>query len=137
MFGNSRRNKIENDKITRCRIELSQYCCDIVYPQGKFNVFFDALPRVYCAATTVNGIYKIHSCLCHPGITRMYHYIRQRNLPFLLKDEKKMTSACAIYYEIKPKFFKPPIAVVLNLFIIADPLIIFQAIADHLTMGAG
>ena len=31
----------------------------------------------------------------------------------------------------------PSISVVLNLFIIADPLIIFQAIADPLTMGAG
>ena len=68
---------------------------------------------------------------------RMYHYIRQRNLPHLLDDKKKMTSASAICYKIKPKFFKPPIAVVLNLFIIADPLIIFQEMADRLTMGAG
>ena len=39
MFGNSRRNKIKNDKIMRWRIELSQYCYDILYRQGKFNVF--------------------------------------------------------------------------------------------------
>ena len=31
MFGNSRRNKIKNDKIMRWRMELSQYCYDIVY----------------------------------------------------------------------------------------------------------
>ena len=41
--------------------------------------------------------------------TRMYHYIRQGNLPYLLDDVKKMTSACAIRCEINPKFFKPPI----------------------------
>ena len=43
----------------------------------------------------------------------MYHYIRQTNLPYSLDDVKRMTSACAICCEIKPKFFKPPIV---NLF---------------------
>ena len=109
MFGNSRRNKIKNDKIMRWRMELSQYCYDIVYRQGKFNVVSDALSRVYCAATTVNALYRIHAGLCHPGITRMYHYIRQRNLPYSLDDVKRMTNACAICCEIKPKLFKPPI----------------------------
>ena len=36
MFGNSRRNKIKNDKIMWWRIELSQYCHNIVYRQGEF-----------------------------------------------------------------------------------------------------
>ena len=93
----------------RWRMELSQYCYDIVYRQGKFNVVSDALLRLYCAATNVNALNRIHADLCHPGITRMYHYIRQRNLPYLLDDVKRMTSACAICCEIKPKFFKPPI----------------------------
>ena len=88
VFGNSRRNNTKNDKIMRWRIELSQYCHDIVYRQGKFNVVFDALSRVHCAATTVNALYRIHADLCHPGITRMYHDIRQRNLPYLLDDVK-------------------------------------------------
>ena len=80
MFGNSQRNKFKHDKFMRWRIELGQYCYDIVHPQGKFNVVSDALSRVYCAATTVNALYRIHADLCHTGITRMYHYIRQRNL---------------------------------------------------------
>ena len=96
----------------RWRMELSQYCYDIVYRQGKFNVVSDALSRVYCAA--VNALYRmrfieIHAGLCHAGINRMYHYIRQRNLPYSLDDVKRMTSACGICCEIKPKFFKPPI----------------------------
>ena len=44
------------------------------------------LYRIHCAATTVNALYRIHAGLCHPGITRMYHYIRQRNLPYSLDD---------------------------------------------------
>ena len=107
MFGNSRRNRIKNDKIMRWRMELNQYY-DIVY-QGKFNVVSDTLSRVYCTAATVNALYRIHAGLCHPGITGMYHYVRQRNLPYSLDDVKRMTSACAICCEIKPKFFKPSI----------------------------
>ena len=109
MFGNARRNKIKNDKIMRWKMELSQYCYDIVYRQDKFNVVSDALPRVYCAATTLNALYRIHAGLCHPGITRMYHDIRQRNLPYSFDDVKRMTSAFAICYEIKQKFFKPAV----------------------------
>ena len=75
MFGNSWHNKIKNDKIMWWRIELSQYCYDIVYCPGKFNVVSDALSWVYCAATIVNVLYRINACLCHLGITRMYHYI--------------------------------------------------------------
>ena len=107
MFGNFQRNKIKNDKIMRWRIELSQYCYDIVYRQEKFNVVSDASSRLYCAATTVNARYRIHAGLCHQGMTKMYHYIRRRNLPYSIDDVKKMTSACAIR-EIKPKFFKLP-----------------------------
>ena len=87
VFGNSRHNKIKYDKIMRWRIELSQNCSD--YCQEKFTVVFDALSRVYCTATTVNTLYRIHAGLCHPGVTRIYHYIRQRNLPYSLDDVKK------------------------------------------------
>ena len=100
-------------------MELSQYYYDIVYHQGKINVVSDALSQVYCAATTVNALYRINASLCHPGITRMYHHhIQQRNLPYSLGNVEKMTSACAICCEIKPKFFKLPIV---NLFKSSQP----------------
>ena len=108
MFNSTRRNKIKNDKIMRWKIELSQYCYDIVYREGKFNVVPDALSRAYCSSTTVNALYRIHADLCHPGITRMYHYVRLRNLPYSLDDVKRMTEACSICCEIKPRFYKPP-----------------------------
>ena len=108
MFDKIHRNKIKNDKIMRWRIELSQYCYDIVYREGKFNVVPDALSRVYCASTTVNALYRIHADLCHPGVTRMYHYVRIRNLPYSLNDVKRMIEGCTICSEIKPRFYKPP-----------------------------
>ena len=92
--------KLKNDKIMPWRIKLSQYCYDIVYRPGKFNVVSEVLSRAYCAAATVNALHRIHASLCHPGITRIYHYIQRRNFPYSLDDIKTMTSACAICCEI-------------------------------------
>ena len=50
----------------------------------------------------------IHAGLCHPGITRTYHFVRSKNLPFSLDDVRKLVNKCKICAEIKPKFRKPP-----------------------------
>jgi len=39
-------------------------------------------------STSDNALYRIHADLCHPGITRMYHYVRLRNLPYSLENVK-------------------------------------------------
>ena len=114
MFGNSKRNKIKNDKILRWKIELSQFCFDIVYRKGKYNVVPDALSRIYCASTTTNALYNIHADLCHPGVTRMYHYVRLHNLPYSLDNVKSMIESCRICCETKPRFFKPPPAILIK-----------------------
>ena len=38
----------------------------------------------------------------------MHHYVRLYNLPYLLDDVKRMTEACSIRCEIKPRFYQPP-----------------------------
>ena len=108
MFNSTRRNKIKNDKIMRWKIELSQYCYDIIYREGKFNVVPDALPGAYCASTAINALYRIHADLCHPGMTRIYYYVRLRSLLYSLDNMKRMTEASSICCEIKPRFYKPP-----------------------------
>jgi len=108
MFDHKRHGKAKNDKIMRWRIKLAQYSYDIVYRQGKLNVAPDALSRAYCASTRENTLYAIHADLCHPGITRMYHFIRGKNLPYSWNEVKVMTENCRICCEIKPRFFKPP-----------------------------
>jgi hypothetical protein len=45
--------------------------------------------------------------LCHPGVTRMFHWVRSKNLPYSLEDVKKISSSCPACAEIKPRFFKP------------------------------
>ncbi|CAI9728809.1 Hypothetical predicted protein [Octopus vulgaris] len=91
----------------RWRIELAQYKVDIIYRQGKFNVASDTLSRTYCTATTDNELYCIHAALCHPGIIRLFHYIKIKNLSYSVDDVKRITKNCVICCEVKPRFIKP------------------------------
>ena len=108
MYDNKNRGKIKNAKILRWRIELSQYQYEIVYRAEKLNTAADTLSRAYCASLSFSTLYEIHAGLCHPGVTRTYHFVKSKNLPFSLEDVRKMISNCRICAEIKPCFFKPP-----------------------------
>ena len=108
MYAKENRGKIKNAKILRWRLELMQYDYDIVYRAGKQNTAPDKLSRVHCASLSTSAMYDIHAKLCHPGVTRMHHYIKTKNLPYSLDEVRNMTASCKICAEIKPKFFKPP-----------------------------
>jgi hypothetical protein len=102
--------KIKNDKILRWRIELSNLNFDIKYRPGKDNVTADCLSRAQCSALSQTGdlnLKELHISLCHPGISRMSHYVRDRNLPYSVEDIKRMTSQCKTCAELKPNFYKP------------------------------
>lgn len=105
MFDTKHSSKIKNEKIQRWRLELSCYSYDIVYRPGNENIVADTFSRV-CGATTENKLYELHDALCHPGITRMFQWIRSRNLPYSIDDVRKMNAACTICRELKPTFSK-------------------------------
>ena len=90
MYNNKRHNKLKNDKILRWRLELSQYDYDIIYRAGKYNSAPDILSRAYSANTSTTSLYDIHAALCHPGVTRLHHYIKTKNLPFTLHEIRDM-----------------------------------------------
>ena len=95
MFDNKQRGKIKNDKIKRWRTELSCYSFDIVYCPGVENIPPDMLSRAFCAAIPPAGaLGELHNSLCHPGITRMFHFVKTRNLPYSIEDVRQMTKAC-------------------------------------------
>ena len=110
MFNPSHSSKIKHDKIMRWRLELSEYQYEIKFRPGSENGPCDALSRVCSAAAETGSVSleEIHSTLCHPGITRLYHYIKIKNLPYSLEDVKKVCSQCVICSELKPTFFRPP-----------------------------
>ena len=89
------------------RIELSCYSFDLVYRPGNDNIPPDTLSRATCATATQDSLCKFHQSLCHPGITRLWHFVRAKNLPHSLEKLKQMTNVCPICCECKPKFSRP------------------------------
>ena len=51
---------------------------------------------------------EIHESLCHLGVTRFYHFVRMKNLPYSINDVRTVVHQCKICSEIKPNFYKPP-----------------------------
>lgn len=108
MYDNNQRGKVKNDKIQRWRLELSSFHYDVVYRPGKENQAADAFSRSVCGATPSSTDLKhLHDSLCHPGITRLMHFVRARNLPFSLDEVKNITANCRVCSEVKPRFFRP------------------------------
>ena len=110
MFDKHKLGKIKNEKIARWRVELSPFSYDIEYRAGKQNVVADAFTRSpTCNAThTVDNLKEIHDSLCHPGVRRMAHYVRTKNLPYSMEEIKRMTAQCPECAAVKPRFHQPP-----------------------------
>ena len=88
--------------------ELSGYQYDIMYRPGKLNIPSDTLSRVCSAVTSPVSLEKLHDSLCHPGITRLNHFVKSKNLPYSINDVRRVCAQCPICSELKPRFFKPP-----------------------------
>lgn len=105
MFNEKHNSKIKNEKIERWRLELSCFKYDIIYRPGKQNVAADALSRVL-AHTNTNRLYDLHDKLSHPGVIRMMHWIKAKNLPYSITDIKAMTASCRVCAKIKIRYPK-------------------------------
>ena len=56
---------------------------------------------------TEDSLFKRHEALCHPGITRLNHFMRIKDLPYSLDEIKRMTSRCPVCCECRPQFHRP------------------------------
>ncbi|NRB15973.1 MAG: DDE-type integrase/transposase/recombinase [Rhizobiales bacterium] len=106
MFDTKHQKKVKNDKILRWRLELSTFNYTIKYRPGHLNESPDALSRV-CALSTGIDLQVLHEDLCHPGVTRLNHFVRSRNLAFSVEEVRAVTRSCPVCAECKPQFYKP------------------------------
>ena len=67
----------------------------------------DTLSQTSCLAINPSHLKDIHDALCHPGITRMIHFVRSKNLPYSIDEIKKICRDCSICAKIKPQYYKP------------------------------
>ena len=104
MFDNRKRTKIKNNKIQSWRIELAEFSYTIRYREGKSNVVADSFTRAHCSAVASN-LEDIHAQLCHPGVTRLLHFVKSKNLPFSTEEVKRVCAGCRICAELKPRFY--------------------------------
>ena len=104
MFDNKRKSKIKNVKIARWRIELSQYKFNISYRPGPENVAADTFSRVASVGHYMQDLHELHEQLCHPGITRLSHFVRTRNLPYTQDNVRTVTNNCKSCSYLKPHF---------------------------------
>ena len=104
MFHNRKRSKIKNNKIQSWRIELAEFSYTIQYREGKSNVVADSFTRAHCSAVSSN-LEDIHAQLCRPGVTRLLHFVKSKNLLFSTEEVKRVCADCRICAELKPKCY--------------------------------
>ena len=107
MFDQKNRGKIKNTKIMVWRFELGQLNYSIRHRPGKDNVAPDAMSRICSSMSSVSQLRLLHDRLGHPGLTRMYHFIRSRNLPYTSEETKDIIEKCGTCLRLKPRFFNP------------------------------
>ena len=100
MFNNFKKSKIKNVKIKNYRLELSEYRFDVEYRPGRLNSAADSQTRnpktkkicgqVSSISIRDNLLEKLHKDLGYPGITRLFHQVNIRNLPYSLADVIKV-----------------------------------------------
>uniref|UniRef100_A0A2C9LYU2 Integrase catalytic domain-containing protein n=1 Tax=Biomphalaria glabrata TaxID=6526 RepID=A0A2C9LYU2_BIOGL len=105
MYNRSNKGKIKNEKIQRWKLELSYFHYDVIYRPDKQNTVADTFTRNYLSYITCNDLKLLHTSLCHPGGTRLMHYVRAKNLPFSCDDIRTVIEQCQICTELKPLFF--------------------------------
>ena len=107
MFDGKRSGKIKNDKIERWRIELACFTFDIKYRPGAENIPADTFSRLFCNTVSNDKLSQLHDSLCHPGLTRMNHYVKMKNIPASIDELKSIITNCRTCAECKPRFHRP------------------------------
>ena len=108
MLDPKRLGKIKNTKLQLWRAELGNFDYHIEHRPGKLDVVVDALSRVPSIASFYLDLAKIHQQLGHPGVSRLSHFVRSRNLSFSTEDVKKSVKHVKPVINLNQSFFNSP-----------------------------
>ena len=97
-------SKVKNNKIHDWRLELVSLCYTLKYRPSKDSMAPNSFMQVFWLPCQI-WLEYIHTALCHPGVTRMLHLVRSKNLPFSTEDVKRTRSMCRMCAELKPQFY--------------------------------
>ena len=80
----------ECDGAWRCLVFILILCVDL-----EKNIAPDVFSRAWCSSECgdTSPVFKLHASLCHPGVIRMYDFVKSRNLPYSVVDIRQMTHA--------------------------------------------
>ena len=67
----------------------------------------DTFTRVVCSVMTPDDLFQLHDSLSHPGITRMAHFVKTKNLPVTMEQIRSVVNSCPTRAECEPRFYKP------------------------------
>ena len=104
IFDKEHKGKVKNTKMQRWKMELSCYNFEIEHRPGSRNIPADTFSRNVCYSTVSNQLYLLHNSLCHPGVTRLNHYVKSKNLAFSLDEIREVTKSCDVCAKNKPRF---------------------------------
>ena len=62
------------------------------------------LTLVICSVMTFDDLVQLHNSLCHPGITRMAHFVKTKNLPVSIEQIRSVVNS---YPTCKLRFYRP------------------------------
>ena len=72
----------------------------------KKNVAADTFSRIATIGHPRQELTDLHEQLCHPGVSRLSHFVRSRNLPFTQEQVKAVTNSCKSCMYLKPQFLR-------------------------------
>ena len=107
MLDNRKWSKVKNNMMHVWKLEMASFCYTAKYRPSKDYVAPDSFTQVLLSAIPASALDYIHKALCHPGVTRMLHFIWSKKLPYLTDDVKRKCSGCSVCVELKLQFYRP------------------------------
>ena len=106
MFDPAKRGKVKNAKIQAWKAELGTFSYTIQHKPGVENVPPYIMSRVCGALLPESSLTEMHKILGHPGVARLSHFVRSKNLTYSMDEIRQVCSQCKDCAELKPRYKK-------------------------------